>query len=335
MAVEALLATEAHMLGKGLDAHQLKRDDGADGLAGMHQVKGVIDLLDRHDVRDERIDLDLAIHVPVDDPRHVGATARASEGGPLPDASGHQLERPGADFLTRSGHPDDDGLAPATVAALQRLTHHVDVADAFERVVSASVRQRDKVRHEVTLDFLRIDEVRHAEFGGQCLTGRIQVNADDLVRPCQPCALDHVQTDAAETEDHHVGARLDLRRVDHGTDPRGDTAADVADLLEGRVRPDLRKRNFRQHGIVRERRAAHIVMHHLAIQREAARAIRHHALALGGADRSAEVGLVGSAILEDQVTIGGQAGIDAAVLITKCLIYYQAVDGVNRYNICP
>ncbi|GCC45508.1 hypothetical protein chiPu_0029605, partial [Chiloscyllium punctatum] len=46
---------------------------------------------------DHRIDLDLSVHVPVDDLRHVGATARAAERGALPDPPGDELERPGRD----------------------------------------------------------------------------------------------------------------------------------------------------------------------------------------------------------------------------------------------
>src|SRR5262249_37817556 len=41
----------------------------------------------------------------------------------------------------------------------------------------------------------------------------------------------------------------------------------------------------------RERRAAHVVVQRLAVEREARGAVGHHALALGGADRGAEVGL--------------------------------------------
>jgi hypothetical protein len=49
-------------------------------------------------VGDHRVDLDLAVHVPVDDLRHVGAAARAAERGALPDPPGDQLERPGGDL---------------------------------------------------------------------------------------------------------------------------------------------------------------------------------------------------------------------------------------------
>jgi hypothetical protein len=58
-----------------------------------------------HRVGDHRVDLDLAVHVPVDDLRHVGAAARAAEGGAHPGAAGDQLERAGGDFLAGAATP--------------------------------------------------------------------------------------------------------------------------------------------------------------------------------------------------------------------------------------
>ncbi|MBA7651457.1 hypothetical protein ES703_59276 [subsurface metagenome] len=46
-------------------------------------------------MRDHRVDLDFSLHVPVDDFGHVGAAARAAEGGAFPDPPGDELERPG------------------------------------------------------------------------------------------------------------------------------------------------------------------------------------------------------------------------------------------------
>jgi hypothetical protein len=45
-----------------------------------------------------------------------------------------------ADLLAGAGHADDDRLAPAAMAALQRLAHDRDVADALEAVVGAAAR---------------------------------------------------------------------------------------------------------------------------------------------------------------------------------------------------
>src|SRR5580704_19587872 len=116
----------------------LIHDDAADALALVHQVERLGDVGKRHGVGDHRVDFDLFLHVPIDDLRHVGAAAGAAEGGAAPDPAGDQLERPGGDLLARASDADDDALAPAAMAALQRHAHEMDVADAFESVVGAA-----------------------------------------------------------------------------------------------------------------------------------------------------------------------------------------------------
>src|SRR5690606_11157608 len=59
---------------------QLEDDDRTDALAFMHQIEGLVNPLQRQGVGDHRIDLDLAVHVPVDDLRRIGAAPRAAEG---------------------------------------------------------------------------------------------------------------------------------------------------------------------------------------------------------------------------------------------------------------
>src|SRR5581483_10534481 len=61
-----------------------ERHHGADRRAFVHQVEGLVDVSDRQRVRDERVDVDLLLHVPVDDLRHVGAASRAAERGAFP-----------------------------------------------------------------------------------------------------------------------------------------------------------------------------------------------------------------------------------------------------------
>ena len=131
----------------------------------------------------------------------------------------------------------------------------------------------------------------HAELLGHGLALRVDVDADDLVGARHARALDDVQADAAEAEHDDVRARLDLRGVDDRADAGGHAAADVAHLLERRVLADFRQRDLRQHGVVGERAAAHVVVHFLVADGEAAGAVGHHALALRGADRRAQVGL--------------------------------------------
>ena len=94
--------------------------DAADALAFVHQGERLVDVVERHGVGDHRVDLDLTLHVPIDDFRHVGAAARAAEGGAAPDPAGDELKRPRRDLLAGAGDADDDALAPAAMAAFQR-----------------------------------------------------------------------------------------------------------------------------------------------------------------------------------------------------------------------
>src|SRR5690606_10898792 len=112
-------------------------DDGADRLALVHQVEGLVDALQRQGVGDERRELDVAAHRVLDHARQLAAALDPAEGGAQPLAPGHQLERPRADLLARASHADDHALAPAAVRALERRAHHLDVADALEAVVNA------------------------------------------------------------------------------------------------------------------------------------------------------------------------------------------------------
>src|ERR1700680_4007450 len=117
----------------------------------MHEVEPFVDPIERQDVGDKIVNVDLAGHVPIDDLGHIGATPRATEGRALPHPARYQLERPGANLLPRTGDADDDRYAPAPMTALERLAHQVDIAHALEAVIGASVGQVDGVGHEICL----------------------------------------------------------------------------------------------------------------------------------------------------------------------------------------
>src|SRR5476651_1313271 len=183
----------------------LIHDDAADRLAARHQIEALVDALQRQNVGDEIVDVDLLLHVPVDDPRHVGAAARAAEGRALPDAAGDELERPRRDLLPGGRDADDHRDAPAAMAAFERLAHQGRIADAFEGIVGAALGQLDEMADEVARDLFRVDEMRHAEPPRQRLARRVDVDADYHVGAGHLGALDDVETDAAEAEDHDVG----------------------------------------------------------------------------------------------------------------------------------
>src|SRR6185312_5125272 len=170
-----------------------KRHDGANRLAPVHEIERVVDLLERHHVGNEVVDVDLLVHIPVDDLRHVRAAPRTAECGALPHATGHELERPRLDLLSRPRDADDHGHTPAAVTALECLTHEIDTANALEAVVRATVSERDQMLYQIPAHFLGIDEVRHAEALGERLAPRVEVDADDLVRANQARSLNDVE----------------------------------------------------------------------------------------------------------------------------------------------
>src|SRR4051812_22690545 len=247
-------------------------------------------------MRDQIVYVDFAVHVPIDNFRHVAPALRAAERRALPHAAGHELERPRFNFLPRARNADDHRHAPALVAAFERLAHDLDVAYAFKAVVGAAFRQIDEVSHKVALDFFWIHEMRHAEFLGERLARCVEIDTDNHVGAGKPRALDDVQADAAETEYDDIGAGLDLRRVDHRANAGGDAAADVAHLVEGRVFANFSERDFGHDRVVRKRRRAHVMKNFLAAERKTAAAIRHDALPLRHADRLAEIGFTGQAV---------------------------------------
>src|ERR1700704_427614 len=250
------------------------------GFAFVHQVEALVDVGELELVRDEIVDVDLAFHVPVDDLRHIAPALGAAEGGAFPYAAGDELERARLDFLARARDADDHRHAPALVAALERLAHHVDVADAFEAVVGAALGQVHQVRDQVLAGFLWIDEMRHAELLGERLARRVEIHADDHVGAGEPRTLDHVEPDAAQPEYHDVGARLDLGGVNHRADAGGHAAADVAHLVEWGILADFGERDFGHHGVVGKSRSAHVVEQFFAAEREAAAAVGHHPFSL-------------------------------------------------------
>ena len=65
----------------------LIRNDGADAFAPPHQVEPFVYLFEGQHMGDQIIDVDLAVHVPVDDLWHVGAAASAAEGRADPYAA--------------------------------------------------------------------------------------------------------------------------------------------------------------------------------------------------------------------------------------------------------
>ena len=107
-------------------------NDRPDAFAFVHQIKCLVDVFQRHGMRNEFVNLDAAIHILIDHARKLRTPFAATERRAAPDSSGHELEGPGAYFLSGAGDADDYGFSSAFVRAFQRGTHEIDVAHALE-----------------------------------------------------------------------------------------------------------------------------------------------------------------------------------------------------------
>src|ERR1700722_12199384 len=154
-------------------------DYGTNYLACMHHLESDVDLIQRQHFADHFVDLDLAVEVPIDVARQLRTAFDAAECRAAPDATGDQLEWAGRDFLTRAGDADDNRFAPSLVATLQRRTHHMNVADAFERVVDAAVGQIDDDLLNGLVVVFWIDIVGGAQRLGHGPFARVEIDRND------------------------------------------------------------------------------------------------------------------------------------------------------------
>lgn len=203
----------------------------------------------------------------------------------------------GGNLLASSGDTNDDALAPALVAGLERAAHDVHVASAVESVVETAIGHV----HQPRLDRLallqvlgRVDEVGSTELGRPLLLRLVHVDDDDLASFVLDRTLDDTQANAASAEDSDSGALLNtpLAGGDHGgAIAGGDTAAEQTGAIHGSLGGDCDDGDVGDNGVLREGRAAHEVQEILALALETSGAVGHHTLALCGTNGTAKVGL--------------------------------------------
>ena len=146
-------------------------------------------------------------------------------------------------------YTNDAALAPSFVAALECLSHQVNVADALEAVVDTSTRHLNQVIYYV-LDLFRVNKIGHAELRSQFLFAGVYIHANNTSCTHQLGSLNNIQANTTQTEYRDGGAGLDLHSERYRPDASGHTATNVADLVKGRVLPNFRYCDLRQHGVI-------------------------------------------------------------------------------------
>ena len=100
------------------------------------------------------------------------------------------------------------------------------------------------------IDFAWIDEVSHPEMFTQlCFLG-VEIDPYDASRANHASALNDIQADAAQAKYRDCRAGLYFHGESNGTNASGDTATDVADLIEWGVLAYLGYGYFGKHGEV-------------------------------------------------------------------------------------
>ena len=195
----------------------------------------------------------------------LGAAFDAAKGAASPNAARDELEGTGADFLARTGHPDDDAFAPAFVAALQRGTHDLHIAYALKAEFNTAVGHLDNDLLNRLVKFAGVDAIRRAHDAGQIKLAGVGVYADDAPCTSYARALNHRQTDAAQTENRHGVARLYFGGVTDRAQASGDAAAQQADLLRISCGVDFGEGDFGHHGVFAEGAGTHVMKQRLAL----------------------------------------------------------------------
>src|SRR5262249_34433042 len=120
-----------------LGDHGSELDHASDAVLRVHQLEPAVDLVERDPVRDERIDVDVAVEVALDELRDLvaaldAAEARAAHAPALDQGAGDDAGR-----LPLAGAARARAQAPAHARGLDRLLHHMHEAGRLEGVVGA------------------------------------------------------------------------------------------------------------------------------------------------------------------------------------------------------
>jgi hypothetical protein len=231
-------------------------NNAANAVPSLHIRERLVNLIQRLPVRNEFIDLQVAVHIIVHQPRQLRAALDTAKRAALPHTSGNELERARSNLLPSGRNTDDDALAPALVARLERRAHHVDVAGTVERVVAAAVGHLDELLLNALVAELRwVDKVGGAKLLGPFLLCIVDVDDNDLAGLVLDRALNDGETDAACAEDSDVGASFEAAFAcgdDGGAVAGCDAAAEQAGAVHGRFVGDGDDRDVGYDGVLRE-----------------------------------------------------------------------------------
>ena len=139
-------------------------DDAANNLAGFHVGKALVDLRKLDAVRNPIIEMQLALLIELNQPRHVHAESVGAHRGALDFALAQEVEAVSLDFLPERYHADDGGRA-AGCQHIESLLGRCFGPQAFDRVVHSTLHQILDLLDGVAVP--GIDDVGGPQLGGE------------------------------------------------------------------------------------------------------------------------------------------------------------------------
>ncbi len=210
-------------------------------------VRRFVDVFEPVTLRDHRVEIEVAVLVPVEELREIAIglarSADAADETLFVEQHVHRVQ-----FDRRAGNADEHRGAAgvhaevAGAACGRDLLHRFANADAVEREVHTGDRRfqngefvvvwRQLVDRLHRIDLARVDHVRGAEAMREFELRFVEIDRDDRIRAGHACTNDRREADAAHTEDGNALAALHAGGVDHGAcaghyraaDDRGDVA---------------------------------------------------------------------------------------------------------------
>src|SRR6185503_15818577 len=185
----------------------LERQDRADAVLVVHQLEGLVYLGQRHAMAEHAVDVELPVHPQLHEPGHLASALDAAEGGARDATAGDQEARDDLEYLAFARDADHRGEPPGLARRLDRLPHDLHVAGGLERVLAAVAAGElaESVDHAVA---------RQHRVGRAVVTR----HRDALIGAAQPAARHRAEAHETAAEDRAGRARLDLRRVEGGSE---------------------------------------------------------------------------------------------------------------------
>mmetsp|Transcript_3536 Transcript_3536/g.8437 ORF Transcript_3536/g.8437 Transcript_3536/m.8437 type:complete len:365 (+) Transcript_3536:219-1313(+) len=244
-------------------------------------------------VCNEVIDVERTIEHSADKPWNIRATLEASKGSSLPNSACHELEWPGANFMTRCSNTDDARYSPTTVAALQCGSHDIHISRAVETVVDTPIGHGSgNMFLNRDIKFFWINTIGGAQLFGNFELLGVDIDGDDFGGPGHFGALNDGKANCPKTKHGNGRVRLNLASIPDGSKTRRNSASEEAGLSEVSFLVDFGARNLSDDGVLAHGTASHKVENIFSFRVfESHGSVRHDPLSLGASDLGAEVGL--------------------------------------------